>query len=903
MSASSFRAAVALGALSLVAATAFGANVGNPPSLGTHHYAIVNLDVPEPLGASALILRGTSGTSGIVHDLVVLAPTTRYREWILNPRSMRVASVDYTTPSSGNRFTIPDFILERTASPDSDGDGVHDLGEFIVGTDSQDADSDDDGILDGMELRNGTNPLDGRPAAVGLVAAQDTPGNAVDVAVTSGLAAVADRTGGVVLFDVSDALHPVRAAQVDTPGDARAVAFGPRLLAVADGTAGLAIVNVFDPPAAFIASQLALGAPANAVVTDGPVAYVGLNDGHVVAVDLPSATVLERKRVTTSAIQDVLLGHEALYVLVAGTLYTVDLRLGELGAVASVSAPGSVGAGLRRLRLNHGGGILYSTQTAGVNAFSLGDPLAPTLLRATSATERGWKQLVPNGSGIAVAAVDPNSTDDGVHDISLYTLADDGSITFRSTIATPGLASAVAIHNGLAFVADGGSGLQIANYLAYDSLGQAPTIALSASFPLAPDPQAEEGKRVRISATVSDDVQVRNVEFFIDGQRVVYDGGYPFEARVVTPLLSATKTSFTLQARATDTGGNRAESPLYTVALVPDATPPFLRRTSPVDNAYLGQVASVLAVFNEPLLLDSVSPASFLVRGAGADGVFLTGDDPALPASSIFFRQEMNGIGIQFSEPLATGKYRIEIKTTIADLAGNTLAAEAQRTFTVLGFVDQDQDGVSDALELSLGLDPGKPDTDGDGIVDGLEDFDGDGLSNALEALYGTALNDRDTDFDNLSDSLEITNGTNPIDADTDDDSWTDGEEIKDARDPKLASSVSPFTVIGRPTVLVDLFAAEEGLDAPAGAVIARPPVVLDLAIAEEALAAPVGAVIARPPVALELAVAEEGQAAPIGAVIARPPVDVQTSIAEEAQAAPAGAVVGRPPTDVTIQP
>ncbi|MCA9540403.1 MAG: OmpA family protein, partial [Myxococcales bacterium] len=64
---------------------------------------------------------------------------------------------------------------------------------------------------------------------------------------------------------------------------------------------------------------------------------------------------------------------------------------------------------------------------------------------------------------------------------------------------------------------------------------------------------------------------------------------------------------------------------------------------------------------------------------------------------------------------------------------------------------DRDHDGLSDAAELALGLDPGDADSDDDGLLDGEEpspgaDADGDGLINAL---------DPDSDDDRLPDGLE----------------------------------------------------------------------------------------------------------------------------------------------------
>ena len=50
---------------------------------------------------------------------------------------------------------------------------------------------------------------------------------------------------------------------------------------------------------------------------------------------------------------------------------------------------------------------------------------------------------------------------------------------------------------------------------------------------------------------------------------------------------------------------------------------------------------------------------------------------------------------------------------------------------------DSDGDGLSDRKEATMGLDPNNPDTDGDGIPDGLDDADGDGVPDG--ASGGTA--------------------------------------------------------------------------------------------------------------------------------------------------------------------
>ena len=91
---------------------------------------------------------------------------------------------------------------------------------------------------------------------------------------------------------------------------------------------------------------------------------------------------------------------------------------------------------------------------------------------------------------------------------------------------------------------------------------------------------------------------------------------------------------------------------------------------------------------------------------------------------------------------------------------------------------DDDNDGISDADELTNGTDPLLADTDGDGVDDGQDAFptdtreqvdtDGDGIGNNA---------DSDDDNDGLSDSDEAAAGTNPLLADTDGDGLPDGTD------------------------------------------------------------------------------------------------------------------------------
>ncbi len=128
---------------------------------------------------------------------------------------------------------------------------------------------------------------------------------------------------------------------------------------------------------------------------------------------------------------------------------------------------------------------------------------------------------------------------------------------------------------------------------------------------------------------------------------------------------------------------------------------------------------------------------------------------------------------------------------------------------------DADMDGLSNGRELELGTNPLNPDTDGDGLIDGLEvtgenptdpllaDTDDDGLSDGVEDLNlngvfddgETNPNDPDTDKGGVKDGAEIEAGTDPLDPDddsaidSDKDGLTDLEEIELGTDPNSADS------------------------------------------------------------------------------------------------------------------
>jgi hypothetical protein len=93
--------------------------------------------------------------------------------------------------------------------------------------------------------------------------------------------------------------------------------------------------------------------------------------------------------------------------------------------------------------------------------------------------------------------------------------------------------------------------------------------------------------------------------------------------------------------------------------------------------------------------------------------------------------------------------------------------------FGIMDGTDADDDGLPKLFEDRF------PFLSDSNSADATQDFDEDGLSNFEEYLYGTALDNPDTDSDGLSDGLEKNvYFSNPYVGDTDGDGLSDGDEV-----------------------------------------------------------------------------------------------------------------------------
>jgi hypothetical protein len=154
------------------------------------------------------------------------------------------------------------------------------------------------------------------------------------------------------------------------------------------------------------------------------------------------------------------------------------------------------------------------------------------------------------------------------------------------------------------------------------------------------------------------------------------------------------------------------------------------------DNRLLPPVLALLALFVFAWVLAGVflggtgeqKPVAHRSEIAQANGA--GGSDPAAP--------EVDNPNVDSYAAYRSKDPFREIIAVAATTPEGTASAPAEQTTGTGGAnggrrgdgrgADSDGDGLSDRKEATMGLDPNNPDTDGDGIPDGLDDADGDGM-------------------------------------------------------------------------------------------------------------------------------------------------------------------------------
>ena len=623
----------------------------------------------------------------------VLPPNTAVRVSLFDAKNMAIGKAVFVTGVSGATGAAQHVVLTADTTADTTGDGIPDDAKYIVNAGTTKSDSLVPGIKDIVALQNGLKA--GALAPTGIVASALLAGQATAIVIATvpsnpaqQIAYVATGSQGLSVVDVSQATKPVTLAQIALPGTATGIAVDAArsIVAVADGIAGLALVDVFAPAAPKLTQLVAVPGPATAVALQDGIAYVASGRG-VTAIDIATGeirTTLDLKGGTLTALA---FGINTLFTLDSNRVLRAITITGDV-----LIARGSITVSAASSGLTVAGSTVYigaySNFAGGFSTVDGSNPDALVLLSGVDANNLGGGAMALNGSGLALAvaplAGPRGEPVNGLDIVDVSDATDTSKFVTRFTLpATP---RDVAIANGIAFVADGTAGLQVVNYLGVDTKGVAPKIAIRLDAADAdtakPGVQVVEGSTIRISPTVSDDVQVRNVELLVNGQVVANDPSYPFDFSVAVPAL-AKGTTVTIQARATDTGGNATLSTTTTLDVVKDTLPPTVIATSVADGAKLFFVRSLQITFSEPIDPAKLASSGITLATKGPDGTFGTADD-ITTAITTNLRAGGQILSIIPRAYLAPGDYRLAISPSIiADRAGNALTAPIVFNFTI----------------------------------------------------------------------------------------------------------------------------------------------------------------------------------------------------------------------------
>ena len=618
------------------------------------------------------------------------APNLYYQITAFDPTTNSTGEAFLQSGPSGQNTQIP--LIGLSQDPGTPGaDGLTPTEAFVIGVSNTTADNLVPGLTDLAALQEGLYNGSVLPGTTGIVASVSLNGSAQAVALAGSLASglttyayVATGSYGLAVVDVSNPDAPVALGQISLGGNATGVAVSTALgiAVVANGT-DLAFVNVSDPAQLSVLQTVPVDATVAQII--GGTVYAN-NGGSLDSFDVATGTLLQTLGLGGTTLTGIAVQGSTIYTMDSSdTLRVIDTSSGSMVLDGSVTLPYGGNQIFVANNVVYVGAESVST-AGGYLTVDVSNPSAPALIEGPDNRGIGGAALALNGSGTGLSVQQGLTPQGQIVDFAsvFNTSSPSNTGQFVTQYNLPSQPYGVAIGDGTGFVADGTSGLQVLSYLAPDTAGVPPVID-SVTGPADVDPttagiQVYEGVPVSVSATVTDDVQVRNVELLLNGSVVANAVTFPFALTATMPSIATLGTNVaTLQVEAIDTGGNTTLSTPVQVQLVPDTRPLTLLNQSVSEGAILSQFDRTISLtFSKPLNAASVTTANFEVLNQG--GTVVT-------AQSLELSGGDQVVSLNFGT-LATGAYKLVVDApAVTDDNGVILGASTLATdFSVQAF-------------------------------------------------------------------------------------------------------------------------------------------------------------------------------------------------------------------------
>jgi len=782
---------VTLNGITQVGDIKFGTNQPVPVSLAFSQPGTTTLST---IGATYQIGLNASYTDGSVKDVTAAANGTNYSS--TNPAVASVSGGGLVIAHSSGTVLITarkdevvvvkqvvvnvagdtdgdglpdDYELAHGLNPtdaidaqeDPDNDGLTTLKEYQLGTDPKKADTDGDGISDGDEVsgKNGyiTNPLSADTDGDGLndrveLLAGSSPTNPNDKNLAGALNRIAVNPGSVVLTfntvnNEANAQLAVTGILIDgstidltrknsgttyTSSDLSIVSFSITDGEVFAGQAGTASVTVanggkqvvvpvkvetFQPTAL---SAIDIPGYANNVDVAGDYAYVAAGSAGLQIVDVAN-------RNTPSIVASLDTNGTAIDVRVFGKFaYIADGEAGlKIVDITNPLAP-HLAAALDTAGVAQD--IKIDKQMAyiadgsnGLVIVDVSDPSNPVVKSQLGGIGTAKGVDAEGGKAVVVA------------DSSLYVI-DVSNPAAPTIVGLLGIGDVkdVVLNGNFAYVAAYSTGYRVVDI----SVASAPVIVGGDASFVPRDVELTDGFAFFAEQLFPNVIAYVNVQ---DPRKPVFQGVIDLSKlgdyagtgiAVDGSYVYVTEESYVVTSDYKETGSTRLFIAQYRLINDKGGVPPTISISKPLGDSSVveGTTITVEASARDDVGVRSVT---FAVDG-----------QPVLVDTTQPYQ-------IPLSIPL--GKSAVKLTATATDFGNNTSTTE----ITLHVLADADRDGLGDDQEtLIYGTDPHNPDTDGDGLKDGVE------------VALGTNPLSTDSDGDGLSDKQEVDQGTDPLNPD-----------------------------------------------------------------------------------------------------------------------------------------